>query len=141
MAPDNDARDPAAGMPLHRHGLGFLAAGLLAFATDALVLEVCVRQFGAQPLVARIAAIGVAMVVGWLAHRRLTFAISTAPTIAEFARYALAGAMAAFINYGLFALILMLLPSLHRLTALVVSSAGSMFFSYITMRYGVFRKP
>ena len=140
MAPDNDARDPAAGMSLHRHGLGFLTAGLLAFATDALVLEAGVRHFGLSPLLARIAAIAVAMLVGWLAHRRLTFAILTKPTAIEFARYVLAGAMAAFINYVLFALLLLTLPAMHRLIALVVASASAMVFSYVAMRYAVFRR-
>ena len=141
MAPERESRDPAAGLPLRRHSAGFLVSGLLAFATDALVLETGVRHFGASPFVARIAAIAVAMLVGWLAHRRLTFEIREPPTLAEFSRYALAGAVATFVNYALFAVLLLTMPALHRLVALGIASAVSMIFSYLAMRYAVFRKP
>lgn len=124
----------------HRHGLGFLASGLLAFAVDAAVLEIGVRLLGANPLIARVAAISVAMLVGWLAHRRWTFAILSKPTIAEFLRYAIAGWLAAFINYCLFALQLFYMPTAQRLVVLSIASAGSMIFSYIAMRYSVFKR-
>ncbi len=131
---------PQARPPLHRHGLGFLASGLLAFAVDAAVLETGVRVFGASPLVARVAAISVAMVIGWLAHRRWTFAIRSKPTFGEFVRYAIAGWLAAFINYCLFAAQLLTVPDMHRMIALGAASGGSMIFSYIAMRYGVFKR-
>ena len=131
-------RDPASRLPLHRHGLGFLASGLLAFAVDAAVLAVGVRVIGADPLQVRVLSISLAMVVGWLAHRRWTFAIRTPPAIAEFGRYAIAGWLAALVNYGLFALQLLVFPAIPELAALVPASAGSMVFSYLAMRYSVF---
>lgn len=132
-------RDPVAGLPLHRHGLGFLASGLLAFAVDAAVLAVGVRLFGAGPLRARVLSISAAMIVGWLAHRRWTFALRTRPSLPEFARFAIAGWMSALVNYGLFALQLFMLPGMPETVALVPASAGAMVFSYIAMRYSVFR--
>ena len=138
--PDTASRDPAAGLPLHRHGLGFLISGTIAFLVDAAVLEAGVRLFGADPLLARIAAIASAIFCGWLAHRRLTFAIPTKPTFREFARYALAGSVAASINYSLFALQLLCIPNMPRLVALTFASCGAMIFSYIAMRYSVFRR-
>lgn len=124
-----------------RHFGGFLASGLLAFAVDAAMLEVGVRLLDLEPLVARLAAISLAMVVGWLAHRRWTFAVEHSPTLGEFFRYAAAGWTSATINYVAFALLLLLVPTLPRLAALVASSIFSTIFSYITMRYGVFKNP
>ena len=138
--PRHEPNDPAAGLPLHRHGLGFLFSGLLAFLVDAAVLEAGVRLLGVDPLLARIAAISIAMLCGWLAHRRFTFAIATEPSLGEFFRYALAGSGAALLNYALFALQLLISPTMPRLIALAIASAGAMVFAYLAMRYGVFRK-
>ena len=133
-APSKDDR------PAHRHWGGFLVSGLLAFTTDALVLEATVRYFGATPMLARLVAITCAMVIGWLAHRRWTFFIPSPPTLREFLRYALAGWIAALMNYTLFALQLLFLPDLPRLVALVIASAFSMIFSYLAMRYAIFAR-
>ncbi len=84
--------EPASGL---RHWLGFLASGLIALAVDATVLEIGVRLFALDPLVARLGAISTAMVAGWLAHRRLTFAITAPATLSEFARYVAAAWVAA----------------------------------------------
>lgn len=139
--PEKSGQELPGALPsLHRHGVGFLASGLLAFAVDAAVLETGVRHFGADPLIARVAAIWVAMVVGWLAHRRWTFAIRSKPTAREFGHYAIAGWLAAFINYCLFALQLVIVPSMQRMVALVIASGGAMFFSYFAMRYSVFKR-
>ena len=125
--------------PAYRHWAGFLGSGLLAFATDACILEVSVRLFGAAPLVARLAGIACAMVVGWLAHRRWTFVIPSPPTLAEFLHYALAGWIAAFINYTVFALQLLFIPEMPLMIALIVASAVAMIFSYLAMRYAIFK--
>ena len=125
--------------PAYRHWAGFIASGLLAFATDACILEVSVRLFGAAPLVARLAGIACAMVVGWLAHRRWTFVISSPPTLAEFLHYALAGWIAASINYTLFAVQLLIIPEMPLMVALVIASVAAMIFSYLAMRYSVFK--
>ena len=139
--PAKPDRDGAEGFEaLQRHGPGFLASGLLAFIVDAAVLEIGVRLFGASPLIARIAAIWIAMIVGWLAHRRWTFAIGSKPTAREFLHYAIAGWLAAFINYCLFALQMVFIPNMQRLVALGIASGGSMVFSYIAMRYSVFKR-
>ncbi len=122
-----------------RHWLGFLASGLIALAVDATVLEIGVRLFGLDPLVARLGAISTAMAAGWLAHRRLTFAMTTPATLSEFARYCAAAWTTAAVNYGAFAAMLILWPPTPRLAALVCSSAAAMFFSYVAMRYAVFR--
>ena len=133
---------PSSGQPrtVARHWGGFLASGLLAFAVDAAMLEIGVRLLALDPLVARLAAISLAMVAGWLAHRRWTFAVIEQPTLGEFFRYAAAGWMSAIVNYAAFALMLVLMPTINRLAALVIASALAMILSYVTMRYAVFRR-
>ncbi len=65
-----------------KHGLGFLFSGGLAFLIDASVLTV-LTLLGMHPITARFFAISIAMVVGWLAHRRFTFRLTTPPRAGE----------------------------------------------------------
>ncbi len=138
----NEGRRPGSGNPGQggaRHWGGFLVSGLLAFAVDAVVLETGVRLFDLNPLLARLLAIALAMVAGWLAHRRLTFAVTAPPSLQEFLRYVAAGWGAAAVNYLVFAGLLVAVPALPRLGCLVAASGISMVFSYLAMRYAVFR--
>src|SRR5258707_1076848 len=121
-----------------RHGLGFLVSGGTAFAVDALVLELLTILLDVHPIAARLVAISLAMVAGWLMHRTFTFAVPTPPTVAEFVRYAGVAWTAAALNYGLFVLILLASPGTEPLVALVVSSAAAMIFAYLGMRFGAF---
>lgn len=130
---------PGAQHPL-RHGLAFLFCGGIAFAVDALVLELLTYLFGLHPIVARIGAICVAMVAGWLAHRTFTFALTTRPTVAEFLRYAAVGWLVSAINYALFVAIILLRPGIEPLLALIASSVVAMVFAYLGMRFGAFRE-
>lgn len=135
----SDPSKPFAFRHLLRHGLGFLVSGGLAFITDALVLEFLVRSLGVEPIVARLGSISVAMVVGWLSHRRLTFAMSTAPSLGEFVRYAAVAWFSAGVNYAIFVAIILIWPDIFPLAALVVASLAAMVISYIGMRFGAFR--
>lgn len=130
---------PLALRGLLRHGLGFLVSGGLAFITDALVLEFLTGEFGLDPIVARLGSISVAMVVGWLSHRRLTFAMSTAPSLGEFFRYAAIAWFSAGVNYAIFVAIMLMWPETSPLIALIVASLAAMVVSYVGMRFGAFR--
>ena len=132
--------DPAAGLTRARHLGGFVLSGLLAFSVDAVVLEAGIRLLGLDPRVARLAAIAVAMVAAWLAHRRLTFAVPNRPSLGELARYAAAASSAAVINYLVFAAALSLWPALPAFAALVASTGAATIFSYIALRYAVFQR-
>jgi putative flippase GtrA len=123
-----------------RHGLGFLVSGGTAFAVDALVLQLLTALLGLHPIAARLVAISLAMVAGWLMHRTLTFAVPTPPSVAEFLRYAGVAWTAAALNYGLFVLIVLARPGTQPLVALVVSSAAAMIFAYLGMRFAAFRR-
>src|SRR3981189_1317030 len=98
-----------------RHGLGFLVSGGTPFAVDALVLELLTVLLGINPIAARLVAISLAMVAGWLMHRTFTFAVPTPPSVAEFLRYAGVAWTAAAVNYTVFVLIVLLRPHVEPL--------------------------
>jgi putative flippase GtrA len=123
-----------------RHWGGFAVSGAIAFGTDAAVLELLTRFAAMPPLAARLIAIACAMVAGWRAHRRLTFAVATAPTLKEFLAYVAVASTSAAINYLVFAAILLLRPATYPFAALVASSLAAMVFAYLGMRFGAFRR-
>jgi putative flippase GtrA len=139
MTTEGNGAAPGGQHPL-RHGLAFLVSGGVAFAVDAVVLEVLTRVLGLHPIAARLAAIALAMVAGWLMHRTFTFAVEVRPSLAEFLRYAGVAWSAAAINYGVFVLVVLAYPAVAPLAALVVSSAVAMTFSYLGMRFAAFRR-
>jgi putative flippase GtrA len=130
---------PGAQHPV-RHGLAFLVSGGTAFIVDALVLKLLTSVFGLHPIVARLAAIAVAMVAGWLMHRTFTFRVTARPSLPEFLRYAGVAWTAAAVNYGLFVLIVLAYPAIEPLVALVISSAVAMVFAYLGLRFAAFRQ-
>ena len=138
--PGPGTRDAADGVAVKRHWGGFIASGCLAFFVDAAVMELGVRWVGLPPLVSRIASVACAMVVAWLAHRTLTFALTTKPTRWEFIRYVAAASTTAAINYAVFAFILVAWPIAGRIPALIIASCVATIFAYVSMRYGVFRR-
>ena len=135
--PDKPRRLALAGAV--RHGAGFALSGGIAFATDALILELLTRLFGLSALLARPIAIACAMVAGWLAHRTLTFRLRTRTSLTEFLAYAAVAWTSAGINYAVFAAILLWRPQTAPLIALVAASLVAMTWAYLGMRFGAFR--
>ncbi len=123
-----------------RHVGGFVTSGAIAFTVDATILTVLTRGLGFDPFIARLAAISVAMVAGWLSHRRLTFDVKTPASLGEFLSYAAVAWTSAALNYAVYAAILVLRPVTDPLVALVAASLAAMTFSYLGMRFGVFRR-
>jgi putative flippase GtrA len=122
-----------------RHGLGFLLSGGIAFSVDALILTILTAVFSVHPIPARLVAISVAMIAGWLAHRTFTFAVPVPPSATEYLRYAGVQWTAAALNYGLFVAIILARPATVPVVAMVASSVVAMVFSYIGMRFAAFR--
>lgn len=137
-------REPQRAMPataktkLARHAPGFVAAGLIALGTDAGVLSALIA-LGVDPFSARLVAIALAMVAAFFAHRRLTFAVTTPPTMSEFARFLAVAWSASAVNYTVYAAVLLAWPSSPPLLALLVATVVSMCVTYIGLRLGVFR--
>lgn len=121
------------------HWAGFLVSGLIAFGTDVVVSKALHDVAQTSWAVSRFIAISVAMVAGWLAHRRFTFAVAAPASIAEFGRYASMAWMAAALNYAAFLASLWLWPWLEPALAIGLSSAVAMGFSYLGMKLAVFK--
>lgn len=124
-----------------KHGAGFLASGILATGTDAGVLLALTRGFGLDPFSARLVAIACAIVVGYFAHRRLTFASQEPANVSQFAKFVSVAASASGTNYLLYAAILLAWPATEPLMAMIAPTLAGMAISYLGLRSAVFRKP
>jgi putative flippase GtrA len=123
-----------------QHGLAFLLSGTLAFAIDASITK-ALTLAGMHPILARLIAICIAMVFGWLAHRRFTFRLTTPPTLNEYLRYAAVQWTVAAVNYGIFVAIVLVRPGTEPLIGVFISSAIAMVLAYFGMRFAAFRQP
>ena len=126
--------------PYISHSGGFLVSGTLAFLTDAGILFALTRGLGLDPFSARIVAIGCAMIVGYFAHRQLTFRSVEPATLSEFLKFAGVATAATAINYGCYAAIMLLRDGTEPLAALLVASLMAMMASYAGLRFGVFKR-
>ena len=126
--------------PKISHGGGFLVSGALAFLTDTGILWMLTRGAGLDPFSARLFAIGGAMIVGYFAHRQLTFRSAAPATLREFFKFAGIATAAASINYGCYAAIMLVQRDTDPLAALAIASAIAMMASYAGLRFGVFKR-
>ena len=122
-----------------RHWGGFIFSGLTAFTVDIAVTWPLV-QAGLDRFSARLIGILVATVVAWLMHRRITFNVAYAPSLAEFLRFFAVASGANAANYVTYAAILLLLPQTPLLVAVVISSGVAGLLSYFGFRFGVFHR-
>ncbi len=124
-----------------KHGAGFITSGLIATATDAAVLATLTRGLEVDPYSARVAAIAVAMVAGFFAHRRLSFGVTEAATFAQFGKFVSVAASVSIINYAIYVGVLLYQPGTEPLFAFALATVFSIAASYFGLRFGVFRKP
>jgi putative flippase GtrA len=124
-----------------RHWGGFLASGGTAAVVDAAITLALVHLAGFDPFTSRLIAILIAMVVAWLMHRRLTFAVAAAPSLKEFLRFAAVAWSANALNYLVFLGILLTWTATPTLAALAIATGVAAVFSYLGFRLGVFREP
>lgn len=124
-----------------RHWGGFLVSGATAAAVDAAITVALVHVARLDPFSARLVAILIAMVVAWLMHRRLTFAVAAPPSLKEFLRFAAVAWSANALNYAIYAGILLVWPETLPLVALAIATGIAAVFSYVGFRFGVFPTP
>jgi putative flippase GtrA len=126
--------------PKLQHAMLFIIAGGIGFTVDSTILLTLEHGFGISPFMARIFSVMAGTCTSWLAHRTLTFAVSKAPTWAEFTTFVALSFSSATLNYVSFSLLIWAAVFSHSLPALVCSSLIAMMYSYLGMRFGVFRK-
>jgi putative flippase GtrA len=124
-----------------RHWGGFILSGGTAAIVDAALTLALIHWADFNPFLARFIAIAIAMVVAWLMHRRLTFAVPAPPSLHEFMRFAAVAWGANALNYGIYVVTLILFPDLPTLAVIVFSTAVATVFAYLGFRLGVFRQP
>jgi putative flippase GtrA len=127
-------------VPQIKHIAGFLVSGLAAFLMDVGVTKLVGAVTGWPWGVCRAVAIPPAMLVSWLCHRHLTFAVETPANLREFARFFAMSWSTVLVNYLLFLAVLWLRPGLDAGFAIFLSSLVAMAYSYVAMRFGVFVK-
>ncbi len=124
-----------------RHWGGFVLSGGTAFLIDAGITTFLIHVARLDPFSARLIAISIAMVVAWLMHRTITFAVKAPPSLREFMKFAAVAWSANALNYAIYVVILLVWPATWPLAALVASTGVATVASYLGFRLGVFRKP
>jgi len=122
--------------------LRFAVAGATGFAVDAGIVLLLNGVFGWQPIVARLPAFGVALVVTWLINRAWTFKGARAgrSVLAEFASYGAVQVTGGAANICVYALAVAMIGDepLRLLIALVIGAATGMAINYLGARRFVF---
>lgn len=124
-----------------RHVVSFVLVGVASFAVDLGLLLFLRHVLGLSPFVARVPAIGAAMVFGWLCNRTFTFRVAEPRHLAEFLRYMTASGVAISVNYTTFAAILLAVPATPLALAAFVGSGVAAGVSYAGYRLYAFRRP
>ncbi|MCO6185535.1 GtrA family protein [Rhizobium sp. L1K21] len=118
----------------------FAFAGGAGFVVDAGILQLLLSFTPLGPFVARIVSIATAMSFTWFINRTFTFGRSKRHPAAEGARYGFIGGLSALVNYGLYSLCLLCVPSIWPVIAVGISSLGAMVFSYLGYSRFVFSR-
>ncbi|HVJ28948.1 MAG TPA: GtrA family protein [Gammaproteobacteria bacterium] len=120
----------------------FVVVGSLGFIIDATVLSLLVHVWDWHPYAARALSFPPAVTVTWFCNRRWVFSRTPDPA-REYGAYFSVQAVGAGINFGVYALLLALVPTLERvpLVPLVAGSALALVFNYSAARRWVFGGP
>ena len=111
--------------------LRFVVVGGIGFVADAAMLALLLAATPLGPFVARLLSIGFGLTVTWLCNRTLTFRPSSRGMLREGARYGGVGITTSIVNYLVYGVLLLAMPSMVPLLALVVASLAAMALSYL----------
>lgn len=117
----------------------FAMVGGLGFVVD-IGFTLALIDFGVNPLVARIVAIALALLTTWRLNRALTFGASDTSQASEGLRYFLVATIVACINYGIYAGLLLTIPSIPPGLAVMIAVGLATGLSYSGYRFFAFRK-
>ena len=111
--------------------LRFVMVGGIGFVADAAMLALLLAATPLGPFVARLLSIGFGLTVTWLCNRTLTFRPSSRGMLREGARYGGVGITTSIVNYLVYGVLLLAMPSMAPLLAMVVASLAAMALSYL----------
>ena len=115
----------------------FLLVGGAGFAIDPGMTHALILS-GLSPGVARVPAIGVAMLATWLANRHFTYQVATEKSPGEAFRYGVVAAVFALLNYLLYLVLVHL--GVHPALSVALATVAQTFFSFHAYRHFVFRE-
>lgn len=108
----------------------FLVVGGIGFVVDAGLVYV-LSHLGISPIVARIPAIGTAILVTWILNRRLTFEVKRPGSTRELLRYLGVATVSALLNFALYsALVTAGVRPVIAVAAATVALVAFSFFGY-----------
>jgi putative flippase GtrA len=113
-----------------RQFLRFALVGATGFLIDAGLLALLVHTLGLDPYSSRVVSMSASAFTTWRLNRVLTFGASSTGQAAEGLRYGMIAALAAVINYGVYAGLLVI-SNLPPLAAVVIATGVAMGFSYL----------
>ena len=118
----------------------FLGAGAVGFCVDACVFFTLTQALQVAPLMARLAASAVAIVVTWSINRRYAFADARRQNlVVEFVSYFAASLVGAGANLGGFALMAPYDGAYLHIPAYVFGTGAALIANFVLYRYVVFR--
>jgi putative flippase GtrA len=129
-------------MPLRRQILLFAISGALGFVVDAGIVQVLVREFGANPYGARVVSFLAAATTTWAFNRRYTFAgHGGGSRRRQLVRYLVAMAAGFALNYGTYVACVMLWPVVREWPAIGVAagSVAGALVNFLSSKYWIFR--
>ena len=113
-------------MALRREVALFAAGGVIGLIVDAGIVQLLVGVFGWNPYGARAPSFLLAATVTWWWHRHYSFAgrSSRRKVHAEWLHWIALMSIGAAVNYGVYALMLALVPSTQRWPAIAVAAGA-----------------
>jgi putative flippase GtrA len=118
----------------------FALVGGTGFFIDAGLLATLHHGFGLDPFTSRLISITISAFTTWRLNRSLTFGASERSQAAEGLRYAIVAALAAALNYSLYAAALLIWPQLPPVAVAVGATIAAMGFSYAGYSRFVFQR-
>lgn len=121
--------------------LRFAAVGVVAAGVDMAAVELAVRMLGLDLYSARVLSYLCAATAAWWLNRRIAFADrSSSNRLAEWARYLAANLLGGLINYGVYAVLVTVLPvfAAHPFLAVAVGSLAGMMANFAMSQRFVF---
>jgi putative flippase GtrA len=132
-------------MALHRQILLFAISGVIGFMVDAGIVQFLVRELAVNPYGARVVSFLAAATTTWSFNRRYTFAGhgNSGSRRRELLRYLIAMVFGFALNYGTYALCVLLWPLVRHWPAIGVAagSAAGAVVNFLSSKYWIFRAP
>lgn len=119
----------------------FCVIGGAGFLVDAIVLHLAMTFFGGYPLLCRIPAFSLAVIVTWYGNAHWTFNVPDKRFRASFPKYLASNLVGLSLNYGLYAVSILTIAYCARypLAALAIGSAVALIYNYAAAHFWIFK--